>query len=83
VQKRAPGTRFAPHAPQCPARMAAPQDGQKLPLDSVPQFAHFMILDNRPHGGARKEGSQRPAVCGTVCVRTGRSLSPRPLDGVC
>lgn len=42
VQKRAPGTRFAAHSGQVPLVREVPQDGQKLPSDSVPQFGHFM-----------------------------------------
>jgi hypothetical protein len=31
-----------PHSAQSPERRAAPQEEQKLPLDSVPQLEHFM-----------------------------------------
>ena len=59
VQKRAPATRSAPHSLHWRAVSDAPQEGQNLPLDSVPQFAHFMVMrigsadprEKRQHAG--------------------------------
>jgi hypothetical protein len=42
VQKRAPGTRTASQARHFASVRGAPQDGQKLPSDSVPHEGHFM-----------------------------------------
>ncbi|HUF49505.1 MAG TPA: hypothetical protein VMN60_01645 [Longimicrobiales bacterium] len=52
VQKRAPGTSFALHAVQFALLSGVPHDGQKLPVDSVLQFGHFMRGEYGPRDGA-------------------------------